>query len=63
MMNSQQVRDKQSDIEKLMNKFTAYVVTTMLVMTAVLALLGGFWHSQASEKYDSSEYSSEAKEA
>ena len=48
MMNSQKVRNKQSDIEKMMNKFTFYVVTTMLVMTFVLALLGGFWHSQAS---------------
>lgn len=51
MMNSQMVRDKQSDIEKMMNKFTAYVVTAMLVLTLVLAILGGFWHSSASQEY------------
>ena len=58
IMNSQKVRDKQSDIEKMMNKFTAYIVTVMLVLTFVLAILGGYWHSSASE-----EYSSDASEA
>ena len=63
MMNSQKVRNKQSDIEKMMNKFTFYVVTTMLVMTFVLALLGGFWHSQASKDYDPKEYSTETEDS
>ena len=63
MMNSQKVRNKQSDIEKMMNKFTFYVVTTMLVMTFVLALLGGFWHSQASKDYDPNEYSTEVEDS
>ena len=55
MMNSQMVRNKQSDIEKMMNEFTAYVVTTMLMLTLVLAIVGGFWHSSASEEYQTDE--------
>ena len=46
MMNSQDARNKQSDIEHLMNRFTIFVITAMLVMTLVLAILGGFWHKQ-----------------
>lgn len=48
MMNSHFGRHKQSDIEKTMNKFTIYVVTMLLVMSIVLAIIGGFWHSEAS---------------
>lgn len=48
MMNSQVGRLKQSDIEKMMNKFTVYIVTMLLVMSIVLAIIGGFWHSEAS---------------
>lgn len=49
MMNSQTGRNKQSDIEIMMNKFTIYIVSSLLVLTLVLAIVGAFWHSDASE--------------
>ena len=45
-------RNKQSDIEKTMNKFTVYIVSAMMVITTALALLGAFWHRSASEKVE-----------
>ena len=50
MMNSQAGGQiKQSDVERLMNKFTVFIVIGILVLTITLALLGGFWHAEASE--------------
>ena len=40
-----------SDMERMMNRSTVIIVTAMIGMTMILALLGGFWHSQASEVY------------
>lgn len=48
MMNSRNVRNKLSDIEGAMNRFTIFIVTAMLSMAMVLAILGGIWHSNAS---------------
>jgi len=48
MMNSQVGNLKQSDVEKMMNKFTVTIVTYLLVLTLALAIIGGFWHSEAS---------------
>lgn len=31
-----------------MNKFTVTIVTYLLVLTLALAIIGGFWHSEAS---------------
>ena len=39
---------KQSDVEKMMNKFTVTIVTYLLILTLALAIIGGFWHSEAS---------------
>ena len=30
-----------------MNRYTIFIVTAMIVMTLVLAILGGFWHNQS----------------
>ena len=30
-----------------MNKFTVYVVVTLIILTSILAIVGGFWHSNA----------------
>ena len=43
---------KQSDVEKMMNKFTVYIVTTLMILTLTLAIIGGFWHSNASKASD-----------
>ena len=40
---------KQSGVEKMMNRFTIYIVTFLLSLTLVLAILGGVWHSDATE--------------
>ena len=47
MMNSQTGRNKQSDIERMMNQLTVYIVSSLLVLILVLAILGGYWHSEA----------------
>ena len=31
-----------------MNKFTVFIVIAILVLTITLALIGGFWHAEAS---------------
>lgn len=31
-----------------MNKFTVYVVVALIILTSILAIVGGFWHSSAS---------------
>ena len=49
MMNSHKGSLKQSDVEKMMNKFTIIIVTVMLVLTLVLSLLGGSWHADQTE--------------
>ena len=49
MMNSQTGSIKVSDVEKTMNLFTIYIVTALTVLTLVLAILGSFWHAEASE--------------
>ena len=48
MMNSQTGNLKQSDVEKMMNKYTVTIVTYLLILTLALAIIGGFWHSEAS---------------
>ena len=48
MMNSQTGNVKQSDVEQMMNKFTIYVVTTLLILTLNLSIVGGFWQAEAS---------------
>ena len=35
-----------------MNKFVIVVVTTLIMLTLVLAIIGGYWHSTASEIND-----------
>ena len=45
MMNSRNVRNKLSDIEKIINKFSIFIVTAMLFMSMILAIFGGIWHS------------------
>ena len=47
MMNSQIGNVKQSDVERMMNKFTIYVVTTLLILTLNLSIVGGFWQAEA----------------
>ena len=49
MMNSQTGSHKVSDVEKTMNLFTIYIVTALTILTLVLAILGGFWHAEASQ--------------
>ena len=53
-MNSQKGDIKQSDIEKMMNKFSVFVVMMLLVMALVLAIIGGYWYKDSadSEKDD-----------
>ena len=48
MMNSQVGNLKMSDLEKMMNRFTVTIVTYLLILTLALAIIGGFWHSDAS---------------
>ena len=56
MMNSQSVGAlKQSSVERMMNKFTIYIVISLLVLTLTLAIIGGFWHSEASHMQEQSE--------
>ena len=52
LLNSQVSRLKQSDTEKMMNKFTVYVVVTLIVLTLILSIIGGYWHSEASATAD-----------
>ena len=52
MMNSQTSSLKQSDVEKMMNKFTVTIVTYLLILTLALSVIGGFWHSKASAIQD-----------
>lgn len=49
MMNSQQTRHKQSAVEKLMNLFTIQIFIAQLILTLSIAILGGFWHSEATK--------------
>ena len=49
MMNSAEGNVKVSDVERTMNLFTIYIVSTLTILTLVLAILGGFWHDEASE--------------
>ena len=49
MMNSQLGRFKQSSVEKLMNLFTIQIFIAQLILTLSIAILGGFWHSEASK--------------
>ena len=37
----------------MMNKFTVTIVTYLLILTLALAIIGGFWHSEASAIQDS----------
>lgn len=47
MMNSQTGAFKQSNVERLMNLFTVVIFIAQLALTLSLALLGGFWHADA----------------
>jgi len=58
MMNSQSGRHKQSDVERMMNLFTIFIVSSLLILTLVLAILGGYW----SENVKSSSNSLSARE-
>ena len=51
-MNSASSRFKQSDVEKFMNQFTIYVVTALVILTLVLAIIGGYWYAEAQEIKD-----------
>lgn len=55
MMNSQQGGHKQSSVERLMNLFTIQIFVAQLILTLSIAILGGFWHSEASETTDDDE--------
>ena len=48
MMNSQEVRHKQSSVERMMNLFTIQIFIAQLILTLSIAILGGWWHSEAS---------------
>lgn len=52
MMNSQSGAHKQSSVERMMNIFTIQIFVAQLVLTLSIAILGGFWHSEASSKVD-----------
>ena len=47
MMNSQTGAFKQSNVERLMNIFTVVIFIAQLALTLSLAILGGFWHAEA----------------
>lgn len=48
LMNSQVGSVKTSDVETLMNKFTIYIVTWLLILTLNLSIVGAFWQAEAS---------------
>ena len=50
MMNSQLGSHKQSNVERLMNLFTIQIFIAQLILTLSIAILGGFWHSEASKQ-------------
>ena len=52
MMNSQLGRFKQSNVERIMNNFTIQIFIAQLILTLSIAILGAFWHSEASEISD-----------
>ena len=53
MMNSQLGSHKQSNVERMMNLFTIQIFIAQLILTLSIAILGGYWHSEASSKGDS----------
>lgn len=47
MMNSQSGAHKVSSVERMMNLFTVQIFIVQLILTLSIAILGGFWHSEA----------------
>lgn len=47
MMNSQSGAHKVSNVERMMNLFTIQIFIAQLILTLSIAILGGFWHSEA----------------
>ena len=55
MMNSQSGGHKQSSVERLMNIFTIQIFVAQLILTLSIAIMGGFWHNEASSKEENQE--------
>jgi magnesium-transporting ATPase (P-type) len=50
MMNSQQVRHKQSKVEKKMNVLVIYIVVVQIILCMILAIIGSFWYKHSSSE-------------
>lgn len=51
MMNSQKVRNKQSKMERKMNRLVMYIVFAQACLCALIVLISSFWYHDASDEH------------